>query len=68
MDERVRQQTTDEFLAIKFPHLRKSWLQKINWRLGWLKQFNGGHGEMVTRFSNGQDRWTGWNERDVSDP
>jgi hypothetical protein len=57
---------TDKLLAIKFPHLKKSWLARINRKLALLKQDdeNGGNVEMVARFSHFSLKWLGWNERE----
>ena len=55
---------TDKFLAVHFPHLKKSWLHRMNRKLGALKQENGGNVEMVARFSSGLLKWLGWNERE----
>jgi hypothetical protein len=61
---------TDKFLAVHFPHLRKSWLRKINDRLGLFKadKKNGGNIEISARFKNGRDEWTKWSGIDYSEP
>lgn len=62
----MRYANTDEFLAIKFPGIRKSWLKRICERLKRLKQENGGNAEMTTHWSKGRDLWTDWKQRDIS--
>jgi len=57
--------TTDEFLAIKFPGIRKSWLQKISTKLNLLKAENGGNAEMTVRWRHGTSQWIDWNQRDI---
>lgn len=54
-------QNTDEFLAVRFPHLSKSWLDEINDMVGWLKQKFSGNGELCVPWSGGipqPGRWT----------
>lgn len=47
MDEQQQQwQNTDEFLAIKFPGVPKSWLKEVCRNLGFLK----GSGDMVVNW------------------
>lgn len=58
-------QSTDEFLAIRFPHLKKSWLQKVNDRLATFKLENGGSVEAVIRWSKGHVQWMDWHLRDL---
>jgi len=59
-------QSTDEFLAIRFPLIRKSWLERISRKLGLLKQENGGHAEMRVQWKHGTVHWTEWLTRDYS--
>lgn len=54
------QQTTDEFLAIHFPNVSKSWLRKVSERLGFFKKMNGGDLELHTRFKRGESQWDDW--------
>lgn len=51
---------TDKFLAIRYKHLDKSWLDKVNEMVGWLKQHLSGNGEMRVFWSGGvpQTEWT----------
>lgn len=56
--------STDEFLAVKFPHLRKSWLERINRKLGLLWQENGGNAEMHVRWRKCHPDWTEWSIRE----
>lgn len=46
-------QSTDEFLAIRFPHLRKTWLDEINDAIGWLKQNFKGNATMQIPWNGG---------------
>lgn len=57
--------TTEELIAVKFPHLKLSWLQKVNKKLGLVKKENGGNVEMQVRFGKGQPQWTEWKQRDI---
>lgn len=57
---------TDEFLAIKFPNLRKSWLTRLNQKLGWLKKKNSGNAEMRVHWAGGRDLYTEWTYREAS--
>ena len=59
-------QAIEDFLARTFPHLRVSWLRRINEKLGALKKENGGYAEMRVRWNKGRDQWTEWNQRDLS--
>jgi len=63
-------QSTGEFLAIKFPHVPLNWLRKINQRLGELKQKNITQTEFTVqwRFEQGHwvDRWIDWLTREYS--
>lgn len=61
----MAQLTTDEFLAIKFPGIKKSWLQRICSKLNVLKQENGGNVEMHVRWKQGVPQWTDWIQRDI---
>lgn len=60
---------TDQFLALHFPHLPKSWLQRVNEKLGRLKADpnNGGNVELCTRFNRGRPKWWDWRERELAD-
>lgn len=59
---------TDEFLAIKFPGIRKSWLRKVCENLGMLK----GKGDMVVNWrpqnSDPQTKWTFVQEASPREP
>ena len=59
--------TTDEFLALKFPGIRKSWLKRVSHKLMQLRNENGGNAELTTRFKNGRDCWDDWNARYLSE-
>ena len=57
---------TDEFLAVRFPNVPKSFLAGLNKRLAWLKVLNGGHAEMKVRWSGGKPQWTDWTDREMA--
>ncbi len=56
---------TDEFLAVHFPGIRKSWLKRVSEKLTSLVQENGGNAEMHVRFNRGRIQWTDWSQRDL---
>ncbi len=56
---------TDEFLAVRFPHVHKSWLERVNQMLARLFQENGGYAEMHTKFQGTQPVWTEWQIREL---
>jgi len=60
-------QSTDEFLAVKLPKLRKSWLQRINSKIErLLSDPDYGGVELCTRFDkSGEPQWNNWSERDI---
>lgn len=55
-----RDQSTDEFLAIRFPNLDKTWLDEINEMVGWLKQKFKGNGELYVPWSGGIPQISTW--------
>lgn len=52
--------STDEFLAARFPHVERNWLEMVNDTLGFLKQKSSGNGEMQTMWNGGVDAGTKW--------
>ncbi len=50
---------TDKLLAIKFPHVPRSWLEQVEKELAETN----GNVEMTTRFVGGEDQWTDWKKR-----
>jgi hypothetical protein len=42
------------------PHLRPSWLRKLNRRVEWLKKEMGGSGQVTIDYGGGVDRKTRW--------
>ncbi len=58
-------QDTAEVLAVRFPHVPKRWLYRLNAKLGKLKAENGGNVDMSARFEAGKVRWTDWTQRDL---
>ena|SRR5579863_3111446 len=51
---------TDEFLAVRYPHIDKSWLDEINTMLGQLKAWCSGDARMSVPFSGGIPQFTEW--------
>jgi len=62
----MAEEDTDEFLAVRFPNVPKSFLAGLNKRLAWLKVLNGGHAEMKVRWSGGKVQWTDWTDRELA--
>lgn len=61
-------QDTDEFLAVRFPHLSKSWLDEINEMVGVLKQYFSGNAQMHVPWSGGLPQQTEWLVKGLKKP
>ena len=57
--------TTDEYLAIKFKHLKPSWLKRLNAKIGRLKEKNGGDGEQRIQWRKGHPHFDEWTIREI---
>jgi hypothetical protein len=61
-------QETDEFLRIRYPHIKKArvFLENLNRILGMFKSFNGGHTETYIRWSGCEAQWFDVHSRDLN--
>jgi hypothetical protein len=51
---------TGKFIALRYPHLDKQWLDSVNNGIAEFKKQNGGDVEMHVRWNKGRAKWTDW--------
>lgn len=51
---------TDEVLALHFSNLPRPWLEKVNDKIGKLREENGGDVDMHVRWSKCRPKWMDW--------
>ncbi len=70
MRQDPQQEPTDseKLVALRWPHLKKSWLDEVNEAVGWLKTRFSGNAKMLVPLSGGQMQRPEWLIQAKRDP